>query len=59
MICYFGGGSIGSLLGSYAWSRWHWHGVCGTAVALMLLAGITFELAGRHDARLARHEQVA
>ncbi len=30
MICYFGGGSIGSLLGSYAWSRWQWHGVCAT-----------------------------
>jgi hypothetical protein len=36
-----------------------WHGVCGTAVGLMLLAGIAFELSGRHDARIAREEQAA
>jgi predicted MFS family arabinose efflux permease len=40
MICYFGGGSIGSLVGSWAWSRWQWAGVCGTGMALMLIAAI-------------------
>ncbi len=59
MICYFGGGSIGSLLGSYSWSRWQWHGVCGTAVGLMLVAAFVFELARRYDIRVAGGEQVA
>jgi predicted MFS family arabinose efflux permease len=38
MICYFGGGSVGSLLGSIAWSKWHWAGVCATGVVFMLIA---------------------
>lgn len=38
MICYFGGGSVGSLIGSIAWSKWHWTGVCATGIAFMLLA---------------------
>src|SRR5438270_1256171 len=29
MICYFSGGSLGSLLGSFAWAKWQWNGVCG------------------------------
>jgi predicted MFS family arabinose efflux permease len=42
MICYFSGGSIGSLLGSYAWSRWEWHGVCGLGLLMMILASGAF-----------------
>ena len=42
MICYFTGGSLGSLLGAWAWDRWHWHGVCATGIVLMLMAGIAF-----------------
>ncbi|HVZ17676.1 MAG TPA: MFS transporter, partial [Terriglobales bacterium] len=42
MICYFSGGSIGSLLGSFAWSRWGWHGVCALGILTMLLAGAAF-----------------
>jgi hypothetical protein len=38
MICYFGGGSAGSLIGSWAWSRWQWAGVCGAGMTLMLIA---------------------
>jgi MFS family permease len=38
MIGYFGGGSIGSFLGAWAWSRWHWAGVCGAGIGLMILA---------------------
>lgn len=44
MISYFSGGSIGSLLGSWAWGRWHWHGVCACAITLMLTCGIIFLL---------------
>jgi predicted MFS family arabinose efflux permease len=40
MICYFGGGSLGSLLGSIAWSRFQWTGVCTTGIAFMILAAI-------------------
>lgn len=38
MICYFGGGSVGSLLGAALWSRFHWTGVCAAGVVFMLLA---------------------
>jgi predicted MFS family arabinose efflux permease len=40
MICYFGGGSLGSLVGSLAWSKWHWTGVCATGIGFMLVAFI-------------------
>jgi predicted MFS family arabinose efflux permease len=36
MICYFSGGSIGSLIGASVWSRWHWAGVCAAGIAFML-----------------------
>ncbi len=44
MISYFSGGSIGSLLGSWAWSRWQWHGVCACALMFMVIAGVVFLL---------------
>ena len=46
MICYFSGGSAGSLLGSFAWSHWQWPGVCIAGLSLMLLAALGL-LAGR------------
>ncbi len=42
MICYFGGGSLGSLMAAWAWSRWHWNGVCAVGVGFILLAGLVF-----------------
>ena len=47
MISYFTGGSIGSLLGSWAWGRWHWHGVCACGIGFMLLAAVVFLARGR------------
>lgn len=38
MICYFGGGSAGSLLGTQAWSRWGWTGVSVLGLGLMAAA---------------------
>ncbi len=38
MFCYFLGGSLGSILGAFAWGRFGWPGVCAAAV-LMLLVG--------------------
>ena len=40
MISYFTGGSLGSLAGSLAWSRWGWNGVCFTAITFVLLAAV-------------------
>lgn len=37
MIVYFCGGSLGSLLGTYAWSRWEWAGVCDVGLTLSTL----------------------
>ncbi len=42
MICYFSGGSLGSLLGTSAWARFGWHGVCATGIAVTLLAAAGF-----------------
>lgn len=42
MMCYFGGGSIGSLLGSYSWTRWGWNGVCATGAGFLAIALIAF-----------------
>ncbi|MFL9909964.1 MFS transporter [Paraburkholderia sp. RL17-337-BIB-A] len=32
MTCRFAGGAIGATLGNYAWSVWHWPGVCGVGL---------------------------
>jgi predicted MFS family arabinose efflux permease len=40
MICYFGGGSIGSLFGAMAWARWQWTGVCALGMLFMLGAAV-------------------
>lgn len=50
MVGYFGGGSLGSLLGSWMWSRWHWPGVCIAGIGLMLLATIGLVTRGPEEA---------
>ncbi len=55
MLCYFGGASLGSFLGSWAWSAWGWTGVCAVAIGFVLVAAGTV-LAGRpysHESRAA------
>jgi predicted MFS family arabinose efflux permease len=42
MICYFSGGSLGSLVAAWAWSRWQWNGVCGAGIVFATLAGAVF-----------------
>jgi hypothetical protein len=32
MASRFGGGALGSTLGIWAWSLWHWPGVCGVGL---------------------------
>lgn len=50
MVSTFLGGSIGSWLGSYAWHRWGWHGVC-LAGGVAVLFGIAVWLASRLSPR--------
>ncbi len=38
MVSYFIGGSLGSLLGAYAWSIAHWTGVCTVGMLLLVVA---------------------
>jgi len=40
MVTYFLGGSLGSSLGSYAWSMWKWQGVCTAGGTLIVLGFI-------------------
>ncbi|MGE7823314.1 MFS transporter [Paenibacillus sp. NPDC093718] len=39
MVSTFLGGALGSYLGVFAWSKWHWYGVC---IVGMLMIGIGF-----------------
>ncbi len=48
MVSYFIGGSLGSLLGTYAWSIWRWNGVCAVGTFLLVAALIVYTLRGRH-----------
>jgi predicted MFS family arabinose efflux permease len=40
MICYFGGGSLGSLAGAFGWSKWHWNGVCAVGIGFLVIGAI-------------------
>ena len=42
MVTYFLGGSLGSSLGSYAWSIWKWQGVCITGGSMILIGLIVW-----------------
>ena len=59
MISYFGGGSLGSLFGSWSWSHWHWHGVCAIGVALILIAGGAFLWRGPEAETAVADERLA
>lgn len=40
MVCYFVGGAVGSAVGSLAWQRFHWTGVCVAGMAFTAVAAI-------------------
>ena len=44
MTVYFAGAAVGSALSTMAWVRWKWNGVCGLALVLVALAGLTHAL---------------
>lgn len=49
MFSYFIGGSLGSALGTYAWSQAGWLGVCALGVVLMVLALGVYLLRSRNQ----------
>ena len=51
MVSYFIGGSLGSLLGAYAWSIEHWNGVCAVGTLLMVAALIVYFVRGARKAK--------
>lgn len=42
VMFYFVGGALGSFLGAYGWSRWHWNGVCGLSLLMLTVAFVSF-----------------
>jgi len=40
MVATFGGGAVGSFMGTLAWSLAGWTGVCGLSAVLIMLAGL-------------------
>lgn len=44
MVCYFVGGAVGSALASVAWGAYRWNGVCGVAIAALVVALLTHRL---------------
>jgi predicted MFS family arabinose efflux permease len=46
MATYFTGGALGSLIGSWAWARWDWTGVCVAGLAMLACAAFV-HLRGR------------
>jgi predicted MFS family arabinose efflux permease len=54
----FAGGALGSMLGNYAWSVWHWPGVCGVGLAFAC-ASIALQIdpaSGRQKSAPAREQ---
>ncbi len=45
MFCYFVGGALGSFVGTWAWERYAWWGVCGSALVFLSLAYLKYALA--------------
>lgn len=43
MFCYFLGGALGSLIGTWSWSHYQWTGVCMTSVVMLSLALMKFK----------------
>jgi hypothetical protein len=48
MVSYFIGGSLGSLLGAWSWRVAQWRGVCGFALASIVMALVVYSLGRKH-----------
>ena len=49
MVCAYSGGSIGSFLGAWAWTRNGWPGVCAVGITLLLVALTVYTLTIRTE----------
>jgi predicted MFS family arabinose efflux permease len=49
MVCYFTGGSVGSLLGAWAWRAGGWFGVCAFCLAVMSISLLRFAISKVRD----------
>jgi predicted MFS family arabinose efflux permease len=49
MVCYFLGGGLGSSLGAYAWSVWHWAAVCAVGLLMMMIAFVVYFGGGKRQ----------
>lgn len=50
MVATFGGGALGSLAGTLAWTARGWRGVCELAAVLVIAAGATLLVSRKHEA---------
>ncbi len=48
MVSYFIGGSLGSLLGAYGWSRGRWNGVCAVGIVMLVVAIVVYTFGSLH-----------
>jgi predicted MFS family arabinose efflux permease len=55
MTSYFAGGGVGAAVGSWAWGKWGWAGVCVAAVAILMLPLVRYLLPLRTIAHGKRH----
>jgi hypothetical protein len=53
MVATFGGGALGSLAGTLAWTVRGWRGVCELAAVLVIAAGVTLLVNRKHEAEHA------
>jgi predicted MFS family arabinose efflux permease len=51
MVCAYTGGSLGSFLGAWAWTRNGWPGVCAVGLTLLFIALTVYTLAIRAERR--------
>ena len=49
MVTYFIGGSLGSILGAYAWEYAQWNGVCAVGVLMLGIALVIYGLGNMHS----------
>lgn len=56
MVTYFLGGSLGSSIGSLAWTTWGWAGVCLAGIAMIVVGLLAFLIVGDKVPTLARQK---
>ncbi|HEY9725304.1 MAG TPA: MFS transporter [Chroococcales cyanobacterium] len=55
VACFFCGGASGSFLGTYAWSKWQWHGVCLVGLCMLTIAWMIYFKARKTPPSVLQH----